>query len=154
GILPHEVAASITAVKGMRQKGVRLGTWLTLAQAQALLKAPVGDRVRAKRDRALLALLVGCGLRRSEIAELELHRIQQREGRWVLVDVEGKGNRLRTVPMPAWAKAAMDGWTAAAAIEDGRLFRAISHKGEIGEGLTPQAVYLIVKVYAEQLGIE
>lgn len=154
GVLAYEVAAGITAVKGTRQKGVRLGTWLTLDQAQALLKAPTGDSLRPRRDRALLALLVGCGLRRSEIAELDMDRIQQREGRWIIVDVEGKGNRIRTVPMPAWAKAATDGWTAAAAIEDGRLFRAISHKGEIGAGLTPQSVYLIVKAYAAQLGIE
>ena len=154
GILPHEVAASITAVKGTRQKGVRLGTWLTLDQAQALLKAPSGDGPRAKRDRALLALLVGCGLRRSEVAALELDRIQQREGRWVIIDVEGKGNRLRSVPMPAWAKVALDTWTSAAGIDGGRLFRAISQKGEVGEGLTAQAVYLIVKGYAEKLGIE
>lgn len=154
GILPQDVAASITGVKGARQKGNRLGTWLTLDQAQALLKAPHGDGLRARRDRALLALLVGCGLRRSELAALDLDRIQQREGRWVVVDVEGKGNRVRSVPMPAWAKAALDGWTAAAHIEGGHLFRAISQKGDVAEGLTPQAVYLIVKGYAEKLGIE
>ena len=56
--------------------------------------------------------------------------------------------------MPAWAKAAVDAWTAVAAIEGGRLFRAISQTGELGESLTPQAVYLIVKGYAEKLGIE
>jgi site-specific recombinase XerD len=154
GILPHEVAASITGVKGTRQKGVRLGTWLTLDQACALLQAPAGDSLRAKRDRALLAVLVGCGLRRSELAALTWDRIGQREGRWVLVDVEGKGNRIRSVPMPAWAKAAVDRWTAGAGIESGRLFRAISQKGEVGEALTAQAVYLIVKAYAEGLGIE
>ena len=154
GILPHETAASIVAVKGIRQKGARLGTSLTVEQAQALLKAPAGDSVRAKRDKALLALLVGCGLRRSELATLELERIQQREGRWVLVDLEGKASRIRSVPMPAWAKAAVDGWTAAAGLENGRLFRAVSQKGEVGHALTPQAVYLVVKGYAEQLGIE
>lgn len=154
GILPHEVAASITAVKGTRQKGVRLGSWLTLDQAQALLKAPSGDGLRIKRDRALLALLVGCGLRRSELAHLDADRIQQREGRWVVVDIEGKGSRIRSVPMPAWAKAAVDAWTAVAGIDGGRLFRAISQTGELGERLTPQAVYLIVKGYAEKLGIE
>jgi site-specific recombinase XerD len=154
GILSQDMAASIIAVKGARQKGTRLGTWLTLEQAQALLRAPAGDGLRARRDQALLALLVGCGLRRSELATLELERIQQREGRWVIVDLEGKGSRVRSVPMPAWAKAAVDRWTAAAAIEGGRLFRAISQKRQVGEALTAQAVYLIVKGYAEQLGIE
>ena len=154
GILPQEVAASIAGVKGTRQKGVRLGSWLTLDQAQALLKAPSGEGLRIKRDRALLALLVGCGLRRSELATLDADRIEQREGRWVLVDIEGKGSRIRSVPMPAWAKAAVDAWTAVAGIDGGRLFRAISQTGELGESLTPQAVYLIVKGYAEKLGIE
>jgi site-specific recombinase XerD len=154
GILAADVAASITAVKGVRQKGGRLGTWLTVEQAQGLLKAPQGDSLRARRDRALLALLVGCGLRRAEIATLTVERIQQREGRWVLVDIAGKGNRVRSVPMPAWAKAAVDRWIAAAPIESGRLFRAISQKGDVGEALTAQAVYLIVKRYAEKLGVE
>jgi site-specific recombinase XerD len=148
------VAASIAGVKGSRQKGVRLGTWLTLDQAQALLKAPTDDSLRATRDRALLALLVGCGLRRSEVAQLEVDGIQQREGRWVIVDLEGKGNRIRSVPMPSWAKVAVDRWITGAAINSGRLFRALSQKSEIGEAMTAQAVYLIVKGYAEKLGIE
>lgn len=154
GILSHEVAASIGTVKGTRETGTRLGTWLTLDQAQALLKSPVGDSLRAMRDRALLALLVGCGLRRSEIAQIEVDRIQQREARWVIVDMTGKGNRIRSVPMPAWAKLVVDRWTTAAGIDSGRLFRPLSQKGAIGEALTAQAVYLIVKGHAEKLGIE
>lgn len=152
GILSYEAAASITGVQGSKQKGARLGTWLTLEQAETLLRAPAGDSLRAQRDRALLALLVGCGLRRSELVALHKEHVQQREGRWVLVDVEGKGNRLRSVPMPAWAKAALDGWTGGAGIRGGRLFRAISGGGEVGESLTAQAVYLIVKSYARELG--
>lgn len=153
GLLAHEIAAGIAGVKGARQKGARLGVWLTLDQAHALLRAPAGDSLRAKRDRALLALLVGCGLRRSELADLPADRIQQREGRWVIVDIQGKGNRVRSIPMPAWAKVLLDGWTATAAITEGQLFRAISQKGQVGEALTAQAVYLIVKGYAEELGI-
>jgi site-specific recombinase XerD len=153
GVLAQDAASAIAGVKGARQKGSRLGTWLNLDQAQALLKAPAGDSLRAKRDRALLALLVGCGLRRSEVAGLAFDRIEQREGRWVIVDIEGKGNRIRSVPMPAWAKAALDHWTAEAGITSGNLFRAISQKGEMGEGLTAQAVYLLVREYARLAGI-
>ena len=153
GILSHEIAAGIAGVKGARQKGTRLGTWLTLDQAHALLKASAGDGLRAKRDRALLALLIGCGLRRSELAGLSVEAIQQREGRWVLVDLEGKGSRVRSVPMPAWAKALLDQWTASAGITEGRLIRAISQKGEVGDGITAQAIYLIVRDSARQIGI-
>ena len=42
----------------------------------------------------MLALLVGRALRRNELAEFELETIQQREGRWVLTDLEGKGRRI------------------------------------------------------------
>lgn len=111
GLLSPEQAAAIAAVPGVRQKGRRLGAWLTLEQAQNLLVAPTGESLRAVRDRALLGLLIGCGLRRDELAHITVEQIQQREGRWVLVDIEGKGRRLRSVPMPGWTKARIDGWT-------------------------------------------
>jgi hypothetical protein len=40
GLLAPELAAGITRVKGAKSKGVRLGNWLSLRQAQALLNAP------------------------------------------------------------------------------------------------------------------
>lgn len=153
GLLSHESAAAIVDVKGCRQTGVRTGAWLTPEQAKALLNAPSPDTLRGKRDRALLALLLGCGLRRDEIANLVWDRVAKREDRWVIVDIEGKGNRIRSVPMPRWAKSAMDLWIAAAGIRNGLYFRAINQKGDVGDGLTAQAVYLIVRGYADQLGI-
>jgi site-specific recombinase XerD len=151
--LAREAAAAITAVKGKRQKGVRLGTWLSLEEAQALLRAPGNDSLRARRDRALLALLIGCGLRRAELARLELASIQPREGRWVIVDLEGKGSRTRSVPMPAWTKSAIDCWAQAAGITQGCLLRGHLAEREVAENLTAQAVYLIVKQYAVRLGV-
>ena len=154
GLLSQEQAAAVASVPGVRQKGRRLGAWLTLEQTQNLLVAPKGDGFKAIRDRALLGLLVGCGLRREELAHITVEQTQQREGRWVLVDIDGKGRRLRSVPMPGWTKARIDLWTAASGTLSGRLFRAVSQGGEVeGDGITPQAVYLIVKGYAEQLGL-
>ena len=60
------------------------------------------------RDRAILGLLIGCGLRRDELANLTFEHLQQREGRWVIVDIVGKGRRVRTVPVPGWAKSLVD----------------------------------------------
>jgi site-specific recombinase XerD len=153
GLLSHESAATITGVKGRRQKGVRLGTWLTSAQARAFLEAPPRDTLRGKRDRAILALLLGCGLHRGEVANLTWDRVEEREGRWVIVDIKGKANRVRNVPMPSWAKSTLDQWSIAAGIRNGKLFRAIAQKGDVGNGLTDQAVYLIVRTYADQLGL-
>ena len=79
-----------------------------------LLSMPDVETLKGLRDRAIVAVRLGCGLRRSEVIALRMEHVQQREGRWVIVDLVGKGNRVRTVPMPAWAKAAPDAWTDAA----------------------------------------
>src|SRR5436309_8693487 len=65
GLLSPELAAGIRRVKGAKRLGVRIGNWLTLQQSKALLGEPLSDSLRGKRDRAILALLVGCGLRRA-----------------------------------------------------------------------------------------
>jgi site-specific recombinase XerD len=78
GLLSADLAAGIQRVKGLKKLGVRSGNWLTAEQAQSLWQAPDGRRLKGKRDRALLALLLACGLRRHEIAELRLDHLQQR----------------------------------------------------------------------------
>jgi len=69
---------------------VRLGNWLTAEQGRALVEAPSVETLRGKRDRAILAVLLGCGLRRSELVHLKLEDVQQREGHWAIVDLVGK----------------------------------------------------------------
>jgi site-specific recombinase XerC len=124
GLLPPEVAAGIVRVKGVKTRGVRVGNWLSLRQAQNLLSAPDVATVKGRRDRAILAILLGCGLRRSEVAVLTFAHIQQRDGRWCIVDLVGKHGRVRTVPMPTWVKVAIDAWNSAARLVDGYVFRA------------------------------
>jgi site-specific recombinase XerD len=89
GLLAPELANGITRVKGVASKGVRLGNWLSLKQAQALLNAPDITTTKGLRDRAIIAVLLGCGLRRSEVAALTMAHIQQREGRWCIGDLVG-----------------------------------------------------------------
>ena len=64
-----------------------------------MLKHPYGDSVRARPDYAMLAMLFGCGFRRSELAGLEVDEIQMRQGHWAVVDLVGKGGHIRTVPI-------------------------------------------------------
>jgi site-specific recombinase XerD len=120
GLLDPAVASAISRVKGAAQKGRRIGRWLTREEASLLLRDSGEDSLKAKRDRALLCLLLGAGLRREELVSLEIGHIQQREGRWVIADLVGKRKRIRTAPIPGWAKVAIDHWTDAASITEGR----------------------------------
>ncbi|MBX7134013.1 MAG: tyrosine-type recombinase/integrase [Fimbriimonadaceae bacterium] len=155
GLLAPEVAAGIAKVRGARREGVRAGNWLSQDQAQQLLLLPDPKTLKGKRDQALLALLLGCGLRRAELAALRVEDVQQRDGRWVIVDLEGKGKRVRSVPMPNWAKAAIDRWTAAAGIAAGNLMRPVSKADKLaaGETMTAQSVFEIVERYSNRLGV-
>ena len=63
GLLSPELAAGIRRVKGAKTLGIRLGNWLTATEGKVLLEAPDANLVRGKRDRAMLALLLACGLR-------------------------------------------------------------------------------------------
>jgi site-specific recombinase XerD len=154
GLLSSDLAAGIRRVKGVKKLGVRLGNWLTAQQGQALWQAPGREQLKGKRDRALLALLLACGLRRHEIVALTLDHLQQREKHWALVDLVGKAGHMRTVPVPDWVKSELDEWLAAAAIVRGRLFRRVNKAGRAwGEGLTEKAVWHIVKEAANRVGV-
>jgi site-specific recombinase XerD len=131
--------------------GLEIGSPLT--RPRKLWQAPDPDTLKGKRDRAILAILLGCGLRRRELADLEFTHIQQREDHWAIVDLVGKGGHIRTVPMPGWVKAAVDLWVAAAGISAGRLFRCVCRAGtHWGDGVTERVVWHVVKQYAKKLG--
>ena len=154
GLLDAAMAAAIDQVPGVKQQGNRAGNWLTRAQAEALINAPDPTSLKGTRDRALLALLVGCGLRRAEAVALTVAHLQQRDGRWVIVDLRGKHGRLRTIAVPAWVKQAVDLWYAAAGITVGRILRSLNRHGQItGDSLSPQAVLAVAVLYGEQLGL-
>jgi len=114
GLLSADLAAGIRRVKGVKKLGVRLGNWLTAEQGTTLWQAPDITRLKGKRDRALLSLLLACGLRRHEVAELTIDHLQQREGHWAIVDLSGKGGHVRTVPVPDWVYRELRVWFEAA----------------------------------------
>lgn len=154
GLLAPELASGIAKVPGARSEGPRAGNWLTREQASRLLALPDVATLKGKRDRAILGLLVGCGLRRDELVRLTCEEIQQRESRWVLVDLLGKGRRRRTVTVPSWVKTWIDEWLAAANVDSGCVFRAINKGGRLwGQGLTANIVWAIVQAYAAEIGV-
>jgi site-specific recombinase XerD len=154
GLLDRNTAAAIGRVKGPKMCGTHTGRWLTREQAESLLAAPIPATLKGKRDRALLAALVGCGLRRKEAVGLDFDHIQQRDGRRVIPDLLGKGGRIRTVPMPSWCRAAMEVWTTAAGITTGPVFRSVLKGGRVGTGrMTTQAVWEVARLYGEHIGV-
>ncbi len=154
GLLSPELAAGIRRVKGAKKLGVRLGNWLTAEEARRLWQSPGTQTLKGKRDRALLAVLLGCGLRRRELAELTLDLLQQREDHWAIVDLVGKGGHIRTVPVPDWVKQTLDDWLLAAGIVTGRVFRCVCRPGTTwGDGMTERVVWHVVKEYAAKLNL-
>jgi len=170
GLMDPLMAATITRVKGIKTSGVRSGNWLSREEAQDLINAPNLSTLKGIRDRAILAVLIGCGLRRSEAAKLCNKHIQQRDGRWAVVDLVGKGSRVRTVPMPPWTKVCIDDWNEALHLEIGpfptsaRIFRAINKSDKLAgtrkatdyqrsDGyMSDQAIADVVRFYAKKLG--
>ena len=139
GLLSPELAGGITRVKGVKMKGVRVGNWLSVKQAQTLLNTPDVTTTTGLRDRAMPAVLLGCGLRRSEVAKLTVGHVQLRDGRWCIVDLVGKHGRVRTMPVPTWKGGArfVDGWRRR---HRGLRFRPVNRGGQA------QAVGLSEKV--------
>jgi integrase len=154
GLIAPELAAGIARVKSAKSVGIRTGNWLSVRQAQGLLNAPDATTLKGLRDRAILAVLLGCGLRRSEIATLTFAHVQQRDGRWCIVDLVGKHARIRTTPIPNWVKAAVDAWTAVAGIADGHLFRPVLRGDRVaGDRLGEKAVWQMLRQYADAAGV-
>jgi site-specific recombinase XerD len=154
-LLPLEKVAQIRSVKGAKILGGRAGNWLTRAQAEQLLALPDRATLKGKRDRALLALFLSAGLRREELAALTIEQVQQRDGRWCLVDLLGKGKRFRTVAIPDWAQQAVADWVTAMPYDSGRLLGCVNKGGRfVGQGMSAPSIYAVVVGYAEKLGVE
>jgi integrase len=66
-----------------------------------------------------------------------------------------KGKHVRTVPVPDWAKRAVDQWLTVAGVEEGPIFGRVSRLGKVwGEAITPKAIWHIVKAAAARSGTQ
>jgi len=132
--------SAIERIKQTPVRGTRAGNWLDLAGVRVLLEQ-AGQGPQGARNQALVALMAGCGLRRSELAALDWSQWQQRDGRWCLVDIVGKGGRVRTVAVPDWAAERVAGYLVG--------LQAERHMFPV----TPQAMYLVVRDAARRAGL-
>lgn len=183
-LVPPTLAYGVERVKGVKQEGVRAGAWLTIEQAEKLVNTPIDcwrrgeiSALKAIRDQAILAVMLGTGLRRSEVAGLTWAMVQQRDGRWAIIDLVGKRGRVRSLGIPPWVKVALDRWAQVSgvafdggfgedgAMGNGRLFRALNKDGQLAGkvktkggyhtdgNLTPQAIYNIVAEHVLAAGL-
>jgi integrase len=149
GYLTEVEAMPLLRVHGLPYLGSRVGNWLSPAQARALLAVPDRKRPLGCRNYCILAILLGCALRVSELAQLEVASIQLRDGRWVLADVLKK-RHVRTVAIPAFVKVAIDAWRKRSGIEHGPLIRQMSEKATT---LTTQGILNVVRSSAARIGL-
>lgn len=98
GLLSPADLHAIDMLRGQPIRGQKLGNWTDEDGVEKLLAA-----CKNSRERALIAILCGCGLRRAEVAGLTWEQYTERAYRKVLADVTGKGGRVRTVAVPVWA---------------------------------------------------
>ena len=153
GLLSSDLASGIRRVKGVRNLGVRLGNWLTVDQSVALCRVPDSNKLKGKRDRALLALLLACGLRRHEAVGLILEHLDQREEHWAIVDL--KGGTRADGSCPGLGNGRVASLVERRRHHRGKIFRRVTKMGQVlGEGMTEKAVWHIVKDSAKRIGLD
>jgi len=160
GYIPASEGYYISSIKGAKQLGQKSGNWLTVPQANKLLSKPDQDTLKGKRDVAILAVLLLCGLRRSELVGLTIGHMQQREGHWVFLDIRGKHGRIRTVKIPVPVYRTIGQWLEAkgdidALTPDSPLFVGMQKGDRLngGSAMSPQAIYDLVRKYGEAIGV-
>ena len=109
----------------------RLGGRQHGEKSEKAQECPQAKQLRDVRNHAVLAMLLGCGLRRAELVAVKIDDFELREEHWVLADLIGKGRHMRTIPVPDWVKSAVDVWIDAARLQGGTLFRSIEKTGMV-----------------------
>ncbi|MBQ9185333.1 MAG: tyrosine recombinase XerD [Bacteroidales bacterium] len=125
--------------------GRYLPSVLSLEEVTAIIESVDTSSWRGKRDRAILEVLYGCGLRVSEAASLRLSDIFREEG---FVRIVGKGNKQRLVPIGELALEAIDNYLADRPFESDILFLN-AH----GNQLSRVSVFNLIKAQAIVAGI-
>jgi site-specific recombinase XerD len=150
--LSFEVSTAIKSIKNIPQHGTTHGTRLNKEQLEALCYAPSGETILGKRDRTVLALLVGCGLRRSEVTNLTWGHLRRDGKVWEIVDLKGKHGRIRTVPVPQWVYDLVLEYSPDKGRDSERIVVSYDRHGNPRGKITSQSIYRIVVDYSEKLG--
>ena len=149
GQIDAEALARVTDVGNVKATVLPAGRHVDAGEITALFRA-CGDAPVGARDSAMLALLYGCGLRRSEAVAVQLDDYDQGK---VTIRL-GKGRKERIVYSPAGGREAIDAWIARRGDWPGVLLCPVKKGGFIQRrGMTPQAVLLRLHYLADQAGV-
>lgn len=144
----YQKAIDLKRVAGQSTSQAESGRHLSEGELKGLMGACNDGTLAGIRDAAIIAVGYGCGLRRSEIAKLDLadYDVEQAS----LRIRAGKGNKDRVVYLPEGAAAALDTWLQERGNTDGPLFRSIRKGGHMEDkGITDQAIYIILASRAQ-----
>jgi integrase/recombinase XerD len=156
-------AVTHNPVKGVKRPRSESGEGKTPAlgdhQARELLSAPAGERLKDKRDRAILSTLLYHALRRDELCKLKVRDFHHTRRGVPHLKVSGKGEKTRYLPLHPGTNTLIHEYLEAAGHatdESGPLFRPVKNNrtGTLEGALTPDGVYRLVRDYSAQLGFE
>ena len=141
-----------TAGMASPRRAKKLPNVLNQAEVAQLLAAPRGDSPQVFRDRAILEVMYACGLRASELVDLEMTDIDTHHG---MLKARGKGSKERIVPLGRQAIYAIERYlrTARPALVKGRPEKALFVNFR-GRAMTRQGLYKIVQGHARTAGLD
>ena len=131
--------------------GKHLPAVLSVAEVTAILESVDLRKPFGKRDRAILEVLYGCGLRVSEAATLRISHVHLDEG---FVDVIGKGDKQRMVPMGEIAADAIRAYLPCRPVPAARNCEDILFLNRFGRPLSRVSIFNLVKQQAMAAGIQ
>jgi integrase/recombinase XerD len=154
GQFPAQEWQRIQAIDRVNGKHVPAGRQLRAVEISRLFKVCQRDPVHGIRDAAILALLAYAGLRRSEVAGLNVNDYTRRNGQ--LIVREGKGQRQRELMLPTVARSYVRQWLQCRGKEPGAMFCQLAKNGNClsTQRIDAQRVYGILKRRARDAGIE
>jgi integrase/recombinase XerC len=149
----YRIEALNEAIQVEAGKGQKAHTWLTQSEVKELLDSCNPATIQGKRDKVVLGLLVGAGLRREELTGLTFDDalLQPIAGKFrAVLNVAGKGAKDRIVPINDKLAAALDEWRAI--VGSGHIARSITKGGAMGASLSAIGIFHIVRGAGAAIG--
>ena len=156
----NETTASLYRLEAMRgavhveqPKGQKINPWLSRAQVIAIMDLCAGDSLEQRRDWIVLGLLFGAGLRREELANLTFDGIKTvptKTGARTVVEVLGKGNKYRTIPINAKLASRLHEWKQT--VSGGNIARSLGRSQQLGESMSAVSIFELCVKYGNRIG--